>query len=175
MFATGGCLRESGQWSRRERSVCPLASVGQCDFAFDVERVTLPATEIRVFVLTKPDGFRTKVIISGRYSVERLLTSASDWNEHCRNVPSILIRQFGAEKGDKPSWKEPSIPYPAQVVSCLNTAWERAETHAEQVPGFGIGDGLGLLLEDGVVLNAIATRAIRTLVANTLCLVVALG
>ncbi|MBA3727212.1 MAG: hypothetical protein H0W86_12425, partial [Armatimonadetes bacterium] len=134
-----------------------------------------PSTEVRVFVLTKPDGFRTKVLSSGRYSVERLLTSAKEWKACCRNIPSILIRQFGAKKGDKPYWAEPFIPYPAEVVSCLNTAWERSGTHAEQVPGFGIGDGLGLLLEEGVVLKAIATRAIRTLITNSLTLVLALG
>ena len=134
-----------------------------------------PMTEVRVFVLTKPDGFRTKVLSSSRYSVERLLTSANEWMACCRNVPSLLIRQFGAKKGDKPFWAEPVIPYPAEVVSCLNTAWERAGTHAEQVPGFGIGDGLGLLLEDGVVLKAIATRAIRTLITNSLSLVLALA
>ncbi len=134
-----------------------------------------PTTEVRVFVLTKPDGFRTKVLSSGRYSVERLLTSANEWMACGRNVPSLLIRQFGANKGDKPIWSEPFIPYPAEVVSCLNTAWERAGTHAEQVPGFGIGDGLGLLLEDGIVLKAIATRAIRTLITNSLSLVLALG
>ena len=134
-----------------------------------------PTTEVRVFVLTKPDGFRTKVLSSGRYSVERLLSSANEWIACGRNVPSLLIRQFGANKGDKPIWAEPFIPYPAEVISCLNTAWERAGTHAEQVPGFGIGDGLGLLLEDGVVLKAIATRAIRTLIKNSLSLVLALG
>lgn len=134
-----------------------------------------PTTEIRVFVLTKPDGFRTKVLNSGRYSVERLLNSANEWMACGRNVPSLLIRQFGANKGDKPIWSEPFIPYPVEVVSCLNTAWERAGTHAEQVPGFGIGDGLGLLLEDGVVLKAIATRALRTLITNSLSLVLALG
>ena len=134
-----------------------------------------PTTEIRVFVLTKPDGFRTKVLSSGRYSVERLLMSANEWMACCRNVPSIWIRQCGEKKGDKPCWVEPFIPYPAEVVICLNTAWERAGTHAQPVPGFGIGDGLGLLLEDGVVLKAIATRAIRTLVPNSLSLVLALG
>ena len=134
-----------------------------------------PTTEVRVFVLTKPDGFRTKVLSSSRYSVERLLTGANEWMGCGRNVPSLLIRQFGSQKGDKPFWAEPFIPYPAEVVSCLNTAWERAGTHAEQVPGFGIGDGLGLLLEDGVVLKAIATRAIRTLITNSLSLVLALG
>lgn len=134
-----------------------------------------PATEVRVFVLTKPDGFRTKVLSCGRYAVARLLTSANEWMTCCRNVPLILVRQFGAQKGDKAFWAEPFIPYPAEVVRCLNTAWERAGTHAEQVPGFGIGDGLGLLLENGMVLKAIATRAIRTLIANALSLVLALG
>ena len=134
-----------------------------------------PPMEVRVFVLTKPDGFRTKVLSSGRYSVERLLTSANDWVENCRNVPSLWIRQFGKQKGDKSFWSEPFIPYPAEVVSCLNTAWERAGAHAAQVPGFGIGDGMGLLLEDGVVLNAIATRAIRALITNSLSLLLALG
>ena len=134
-----------------------------------------PTTEVRVFVLTKPDGFRTKVLSSGRYSVERLLMSANEWIRCCRNVPPLLIRQFGANNGDKPIWVEPSIPYPAEIVGCLNTAWERAGTHAEQVLGFGIGDGLGLLLEDGVVLKAIVTRAIRAIITNSLSLVLALG
>lgn len=134
-----------------------------------------PPTEVRIFVLTKPDGHRSKVLISGRYSVERLLTSANEWMACCQNVPTLLIRQCGGKKGDKPFWADPFIPYPAEVVSCLNTAWERAGKHAELVPGFGIGDGMGLLLEDGVVLNAIATRAIRRLIPNSLSLVLALG
>ena len=134
-----------------------------------------PATEVRVFVLTKPDGFRTKVLISRRYSVERLLASANQWKAGSRNIPSLLIRKFGVKKGDKPIWAEPVIPYPAEVVSCLNTDWERAGTHAQQVPGFGIGDGLGLLLEDGIVLTAITTRALRSLIPNSLSLVLALA
>ena len=101
--------------------------------------------------------------------------SAEEWKLGCRNVPSLKVRQFGATKGDKPFSADPFIPYPAEVVSCLNTAWERAGTHPQQVPGFGIGDGLGLLLERGPVLNAIAVRAIRTLVVNSLSLVLALG
>ena len=134
-----------------------------------------PATEVRVFVLTKPDGFRTKVLYSDRYSVERLLSSAEEWKIGCRNLPLLKIRQFGESKDDKPVWADPFIPYPAELVSCLNTAWERAGTHAEQVPGFGIADGLGLLLERGPVLHDIAVRAVRTLVVNSLSFVLALG
>lgn len=134
-----------------------------------------PTAEVCVFVLTKPDGFRTKVLHSGRYSIERLLGHAQEWKLGCRNLPVIKVRQFGAAKGDKPFWADPFTPFPADVVSCLNTAWQRAGTHAEQVLGFGIGDGLGLLLEHGPVLQDIATRAVRTLVANSLPLVLALG
>lgn len=75
-----------------------------------------PMTEVRVFVLTKPDGFRTKVLHSGRYSVERLLTSAEDWKLGARNQPTLKIRQFGATKGAPPFWSDPFIPYPAEVV-----------------------------------------------------------
>lgn len=135
----------------------------------------VPHTEVRVFVLSKPDGFRTKVTHSGRYSVARLLESAEAWKIGCRNLPSIKVRRFADKKGDKPFWADPPIPYPAEAVSCLNTAWQRAGTHAEQVPGFTIGDGVELLLERGPVLHAIATRAIRTLVRNASGLVLALG
>jgi hypothetical protein len=134
-----------------------------------------PSSEVRVFVLTKPDGRRTKVLYSGRYSVDRLLASAEKWKASCRNVPNLKIRRFGEKKSDKPLWADLYIPYPAEVVSCLNTAWERSGTHAQAVPGFGIGDGLGLLLESGPVLPVIATRAMRTVVVNSLSLLLALG
>ena len=75
-----------------------------------------PTTEVRVFVLTKPDGFRTKVLHSGRYSVKRLLDSAEEWKTACRNLPSLRIRKFGEKKGDKPFWIDPFIPYPAGAI-----------------------------------------------------------
>lgn len=134
-----------------------------------------PATEVRIFVLKKADKARTKVLHSACYSVNRLLSSAEEWKTCCRNLPTVKIRQFAATKGDKPFWKEPFVPYPAEVVTCLNTAWERAGTRAAQVLSFGIGDGLGLLLEKELVLHTIATRAIRSLVVNSLSLVLALG
>ena len=64
--------------------------------------------ELRVFVLTKPDGFRTKVLHSSRYTVQHLLDSADEWQELCRNSPPVMIRQFGLKKGDEPVWQRPS-------------------------------------------------------------------
>lgn len=134
-----------------------------------------PAAEIRVFVLTKPDGFRTKVLNSACYTVERMLESAQNWKEGCANIPPLMIRQFGAAKGDKAFWSPPATPYPGQLVQCLNTVWERSGTHSTPTHSFGVGDGLALLLDRGQVLHASVTRALRCLVANSLSLVLALG
>ena len=131
--------------------------------------------ELRVFVLTKPDGFRTKVLHSSRYTVQHLLKSADKWQDLCRKSPPVMIRRFGPKKGDKPVWHRPLTPYPAQVVWCLNTVWQRMGTHAETAFDFQIADGLSLLLADGPVLQAIATRAIRAITSNSLSLLLVIG
>jgi hypothetical protein len=133
------------------------------------------STQIRVFVLAHPDKARTKLLHSGRYTVDRIVHSARDWHEGCGNIPHLMIRQFGATKGDKAIWAHAATPYPGQLVQCLNTVWERSGTHATQIHSFGIGDGLALLLDRGPVLQATAKRAIRSLVSNSLSLILALG
>ena len=131
--------------------------------------------ELRVFVLTKPDGFRTKVLHSSRYTVQHLLNSADEWQALCRNSPLIMIRQFGPKKGDNPLWQRPLTPYPAEVVWCLNTVWQRMGTHAETAFDFQIADGLSLLLADGPVLQTVAMRAVRAITVNSLSLLLAIG
>ena len=131
--------------------------------------------ELRIFVLTKPDGFRTKVLHSSRYTVQHLLNSADEWQSLCRNLPLIKIRQFGPKKGDNPVWQSPLTPYPAEVVWCLNTVWQRMGTHAETAFDFQIADGLSLLLADGPVLQTIAMRAVRAITVNSLSLLLAIG
>ena len=131
--------------------------------------------ELRVFVLTKPDGFRTKVLHSSRYTVQHLLDSADEWQELCRNSPPVMIRQFGLKKGDEPVWQRPLIPYPAEVVWCLNTVWQRMGTHAETAFDFQIADGLSLLLADGPVLQTVTMRAIQAITSNSLSLLLVIG
>ena len=131
--------------------------------------------ELRVFVLTKPDGFRTKVLHSSRYAVQHLLDSADEWQELCRNSPPVMIRQFTSKKGEKPVWQSPLTPYPAEVVWCLNTVWQQMGTHAETAFDFQIADGLSLLLEGGVVLQAVTMRAVQAIISNSLSLLLALG
>ena len=131
--------------------------------------------DLRVFVLTKPDGFRTKVLHSIRYTVQHLLDRADEWQALCRDSPPILIRQFGPKKGDKSVWKRPLTPYPTEVVWCLNTNWQRMGRHAETTFDLQISDSLSLLLADGPVLRSVATRAVRAITSNSLSLLLAIG
>jgi hypothetical protein len=134
-----------------------------------------PDNDIRIFVLTKMDTARTKVMVSRRYTVDHVIAAAEDWQRGCLNTPSIKIRQFGPAKGDKPIWAEPLIPFPAEVMWCLNTAWRRMGSYAEQVHGFSINDGISLLLDEGFVLTNIANRALVAAVENCSPLLLALG
>ena len=131
--------------------------------------------DLRVFVLTKPDGFRTKVLHSSLYTIQHLLGSADEWQALCHDSPPIRIRQFGPKNGDKPVWKSPLTPYPAEVVWCLNTAWRRMGTYAETAFDLQISDGLSLLLADGPVLRTAATQAVRAITSNSLSLLLAIG
>lgn len=125
--------------------------------------------ELHVFVLTKPDGFRTKVLHSSRHTIRHLLDRAEQWQAFCHNSPPIAIRQF------EDAWRSPLTPYPVEVVWCLNTRWLRMATHAERASNLNIADGLSLLLDDGQVLRAVAMRAARTLISNSSALLLAVG
>ncbi len=131
--------------------------------------------DLCIFVLTKPDGFRTKVLYSSRYTVQHLLNCADEWQALSYNSPKIKIRQFSLNKGVKPVWKRPLTPYPAEVVWCLNTAWKRMGTYAETAFDLNISDGLSLLLASGPVLQTVAMRAVRAITSNSLSLLLAIG
>jgi len=129
--------------------------------------------EVRIFVLTKrPGDARTKVIVSRRYTAEHTITSAEQWQTGCRNIPNINIRQFEEKT---PIWKDCLVPFPAEVVWCLNTAWIRQGTYAERVHGFSINDALSLLLDEGNEAQRLSLRAIDTVVRNCTSLLLAIG
>ena len=131
--------------------------------------------EIRVFVLAKMDKARTKILTSSRYSADHVIQSAQSWQDGCRNLPSMEVRCFGKNKGDKTIWRMPLIPFPIEVVWCLNTVWMRQGSHAEGAHGFSVNDALCLLLGEGFELRQTAGRALGTLVRNSSTLLLALG
>ncbi len=129
--------------------------------------------EVRIFVLTKrPGDARTKVIVSKRYTAEHTIKSAEQWQGGCRNIPNIKIRQF---EGKTPVWKVCLVPFPSEVVWCLNTAWRRQGTYAERVHGFSINDALSLLLDGGNEAIRLSRMAIDAIIRNCSSLILAIG
>ncbi len=131
-----------------------------------------PDIEVSIFVLAKMDKARTKVLVSKRYTAEHTIKSAERWQAGCRNIPNIKIRQF---EDKTPAWKECLVPFPAEVVWCLNTAWRRQGTYAERIYGFSVNDALSLLLDDGNEVIRLSLRAIDAIVRNCTSLLLAIG
>jgi hypothetical protein len=142
-------------------------------------------SEIRVFVLAKRKGdARTKVIASSRYSAGHVIQSAQTWQDGCRILPVIEVRSFGKNKDNKVEvvLNNPLIPFPAEVVWCLNTIWMAGRDkngkrcgRSKGVYGFDINDALCLLLGTDGELKQVATRAIGTLIRNSSSLLLSLG
>ena len=129
--------------------------------------------EVRVFVLSKrPGDARTKVSDSKKHTAEHTIESAENWQTGCCNIPDINIRQF--EYGNS-VWKSCLIPFPAEVVWCLNTVWRRQGTYPERVHGFSINDALCLLLDEGNEVKNLSNRAIDAIIRNCSQLIVAIG
>jgi hypothetical protein len=131
--------------------------------------------EIRVFVLGKPDGFRTKVFCNRQYNAKRVLEAAQEWQVGCRNIPAVRIRRFDQSKKGTSIWQAPQIPFPSEVQWCLNTVWQRQGTHPERVRGLSIEDSLSLLLDTGPHSHVVVSSALAALLKNSTLLLLALG
>jgi hypothetical protein len=131
--------------------------------------------DVVIFILTKPDGYRTKVAYSYRCSEEQILKSAEDWQLGCMNCPEISTRQFGLKKGEKPVWRSPMTPFVAELVTCTNTVWIRGGTESSICKSATIADALSLLLDVPPRANAAANKLLGLVVKNTTPLLLALG
>jgi hypothetical protein len=133
-------------------------------------------SEIRIFILSKRKGdARTKVLTSNRYATEHVIHSAKNWQVGCRNIPPIMMRCFGKAKGDEAYWGKPLIPFPAEIVWCLNTVWTRYGKYAEAAHGFSMNDALSLLLDEGAVSQQLAVRALNTVIRNSSSILLSMG
>ena len=133
-----------------------------------------PREMIRVFVLAKADKARTKLLYSQHFTVGRIIDAARQWQDAGRNIPWIRVRQFTEVKGQT-RWEEPLVPFPGEVVWCLNTAWQRSGTHPDRVSAIDFGSGMTLLLSDGTLLEQTARQALRFALAHRIPLLLALG
>ncbi len=152
------------------------------DYAEDVIKALhtisrpLKEVEMRVFALRKIDKARTQISCNRQYSAERLIAAATEWQTNCGNVPLIEIRQWGKEKGAKPVWHPLEVPFPLEVIWCLNTPWPKAADDAKKrVREFSSSDGIGLLLDEGVRLKPLLERALHAAIRNSGNLMIAMA
>jgi len=143
--------------------------------AFSGHRVAEEKRDVIVFVLTKPDGFRTKVLCSNRCTEDHIVASAQDWQIGCRNIPDIKSRQFGPDKGSKPVWRDPLTPFTTEVVACLNTVWMRQGTESSACKAIRVADALSLLLDRDAALQQTVRHLLDVILKNTTGLLLATG
>ncbi len=151
------------------------------DYAEDVTKALhtiskpLKEVEMRVFALRKMDKARTQVSCNRQYSAERLIVAAAEWQESCGNVPSIQIKMWGKEKGAKPEWHSLDVPFPLEVIWCLNTAWTKAADEPTRVREFTGADGISLILDEGVPVRSLLERSLHSTIRNGGNLLIALA
>ncbi|WP_374089903.1 hypothetical protein [Methylomicrobium lacus] len=129
--------------------------------------------QMQIFVLSKPDGFRTKVQFNHNCSINHFVKAAQAWQSGCRNLPPLAIRVFGEDK--KPLWTEALTPFPEEIVWCLNTVWTHFGTQASLIKRFSMGDALDLLLYSGIKLEHTASCLLPALTSNSQSFLLALG
>ncbi len=135
--------------------------------------------EFRVFVLTKPDGFRTKVQFDQGYRVQRVIQSAKDWREGCKNIPEIILLRFQKDQPKKPVRKHPYVPSPGEVIWCCNTIWTESASQGDSSPHLAknaaMRDGLLLLLDDGHRSQETTRFLLRQILSHALPLLLRIG
>ncbi len=122
--------------------------------------------DMRVFALRKIDKARTQVSCNRNYSAERLIAAAEEWQLGSGNAPSIQIKQWGKEKGSKPEWNSLEVPFPLEVIWCLNTVWNKVANTPSRVREFSSSDGIGLLLDKRVRIAPLLERALHAAIRN---------
>jgi hypothetical protein len=131
--------------------------------------------DVVIFILTKPDGFRTKVLYSHRCSESHILKAARSWQIGCLNHPDIRTRQFGPTKGDNSAWRSPLTPFVADVVLCANTVWIRGGTESTAAKSATMADALSLLLDVAPRVNTTARKLLGLVLKNATPLLLATG
>lgn len=133
------------------------------------------SNEVVIFILSKPDGYRTKVVYSFRCSESHILESAERWQLGCLNHPYIRTRQFGPTKGDKPVWRSPLTPFVSEVIACTNTIWIRGGTDSSTCKSATMTDAMSLLLDGSPRDTATAEKLLGLVLRNTTSLMLAMG
>jgi hypothetical protein len=105
--------------------------------------------ELQIFSLRKMDKARTKVVFHRNYTAQKLADAATEWQAGCNNIPNIVWRVWGEEKG---KWIEsqPDVPFPLQISGCLNQVWKLDGFTNKAVSAISLTAGIELLLDEQI-------------------------
>ena len=109
--------------------------------------------ELEIFSLRKMDKARTKVVYYQNTTIASLEAASKAWNEGCRNIPPLDVRDW-SEKTDEKTGKSHPVAiecetvFPIKLYRYLNAVWKRNGEPAGKVKIFEPADGLRLLLEE---------------------------
>ena len=108
---------------------------------------------IEIFSLRKMDKARTKVVYYRNTSITMLETASREWQDGCKNIPSLDIKDWSAKdektKKAKPEHVFSEIIFPLKIYRYLNTVWKQTGEQAGTTKIFTPTDGLCLLLDTG--------------------------
>ncbi len=94
---------------------------------------------VRVVVLAKADQGRTKVVLSESYTVQAIEAAAQWWSLASQNIPQAALL-LPIEQGKPAQGRPPTIPFPGQVVRCLNKEWVQEASRSEELHGCSLVD-----------------------------------
>lgn len=125
--------------------------------------------ELEIFSLRKMDKARTKVVYYRNTTVASLETASKAWNEGCRNIPPLDVRDW-SEKNEKTGKSHPvaiecETVFPVKLHRYLNTVWKRDGEQAGKVKIFEPADGLRLLLEESC--GALASHMVERFIQHS--------
>ncbi len=160
------CLFSGDAFSEASRAELRFESVSQSVVtALDGILKIAPTAQVNVFAIHKPDPGRAQVFFSEVMAAAQLRGLAAAWQRDARQHPPIEIMQFpplGKEEWQRrkkekittnPDPYEPAIPFPYEVVECLNTIWQKcsnpAETRTDEAQDAGLSDAFELLRSIG--------------------------
>ena len=102
---------------------------------------------INVFAMRKMDKARTKVVFDRAYTAKNIIQAAKEWQDAYSNIPEIIWRQWGKNKGEIVE-ACPSDLYPLQVAVCVNHIWQQNGTSKTESKNMQAFNGLEILMND---------------------------
>lgn len=131
----------------------------------------IPDTLITTMVLVKADSANAKMLLHTRFTAERLISAAREWEEGCRNLPKMLI-PAGKKLGSR---YQPYVPFPLETGRMLNLQWTQTGDRCTETYDLTICDCFDLFVAEGNVSRLAAQKALRAILKNATGLLLTLG